>query len=286
MSFRVFLLKKVLPQHGSGAGVVGSQPTKRSGTKLGRTPSHFRSTGDLPIMNRFTLTHALLAALSITAAGTAGATEFGRVLSSRQVVQTVGVPRQVCSTEPMLLDTAPTGGGAVAGAVVGGLAGHSIGGGGGQAIATLLGVLAGSVVGDQIEASQPPRLYNVEHCSVQNFTENRTVGWDVEYEYAGKQYSVRLPNDPGMRVPLDIAPAGASPMAGSAAAPVVTAPQPTYAQPLGTPPYPPSAYPGAPYAAAPSAVGYPVYAPQPVYAAPPVSIGLGFTYSGGRGRWR
>lgn len=221
-----------------------------------------------------------LAALSFVAGSAAAAQDVGRVLSSRPVVQTVGVPRQVCSTEPMLLDTAPTGGGAVAGAVVGGLAGNAIGSGGGRAIATMLGVLAGSVVGDQVEASQSPRLFNVEYCSVQNFTENRTVGWDVEYEFAGKRYQARLARDPGPTLPLSIGPVGAAaPLeAEAAAAPVVTAPPPGYMAPAyATPVYPAAAYP--PYPT------YPAYAPQPYYVRPPVSIGLGLNFHGG-GHWR
>ncbi len=226
--------------------------------------------------SRFTTRHGLIAVLSIMAASSTSAAEFGRVLASRQVVETVGVPRQVCSTEPMLLDTAPTGGGALAGAVVGGLAGNSIGGGGGQVVATMLGFLAGSIVGDRIEAARSPQLYDVEHCSVQNFTENRTVGWDVEYEYAGKQYSARLPSDPGVTVPLDITPAGAAPIAGVPAGSIAAPPQTIYGRAGSVPPYPVNGYPA----------GYPVYAPRPVYVGPPVSIGLGFSYFGGHGRWR
>lgn len=229
-------------------------------------------------MKRTHIAFGLIAMLLLAATGSAQATEFGRVLSSKQVVQTVGVPRQVCSTEPMLLETAPTGGGALAGALVGGLAGNSIGGGGGQVIATMLGFLAGSMVGDRIEASRGPQLFDVEHCSVQNFTENRTVGWDVEYEYAGRQYAARLPSDPGATVPLEITPAGA--------APIASVPLPTYTRPDGVQPYPASAYPGAPYPANGYPVGYPVYSPRPAYVGPPVSIGLGFTYFGGHGRWR
>ena len=226
------------------------------------------------------------AALALTGASTGvGATEVGRVISSQQVVQPVGVPRRICSTEPMLMDTAPTGGGAVAGAVVGGLAGNAVGSGGGRAIATMLGFLAGSVIGDRIEASQPPRLFMVEYCAVHDFTENRTVGWDVEYEYAGKRYSTRLPNEPGPTIALDITPAGATPVSRAA---VVTAPRSVYsgedaASPY--PPYPASAYPGPPY----PAYGYspaPVYAPRPNYVGPPVSIGLSFGWSGGHRGWR
>ena len=45
--------------------------------------------------------------------------------------------------------------------------------------------------------------------SVTNF-EKRTIGYTVVYEYAGKQYTTQLPDDPGATVMLQISPAGAS----------------------------------------------------------------------------
>ncbi|MEO8248874.1 MAG: hypothetical protein ABI589_05845 [Burkholderiales bacterium] len=222
--------------------------------------------------------------LSLAAAG-ASAAEVGRVISSQPVVETTFVPRRVCSTEPMLLDVAPTGGGALAGAAVGGLAGIAIGSGGGRAIATMIGFIAGSIVGDQIEANRAPQLFDVEHCSVQNFTEQRSAGWDVEYEYAGKRYAARLADDPGATIPVDVAPAGAAPLATAPVLPVVTAPRLVYARPDGYQAYPASAYPGPPYPQPGYGTGYPsypVYSPRPTYAGPPISIGLGFTYIGGR----
>lgn len=42
--------------------------------------------------------------------------------------------------------------------------------------------------------------------SVTNF-ETRTIGYKVVYEYAGKQYTTQLPEDPGATVNLQIAPA-------------------------------------------------------------------------------
>jgi len=51
--------------------------------------------------------------------------------------------------------------------------------------------------------------------SVTNF-EKRTIGYKVVYEYAGKQYTTQLPEDPGATVSLQITPAGASrPAAGA-----------------------------------------------------------------------
>ena len=48
------------------------------------------------------------------------------------------------------------------------------------------------------------------------------TAYNVVYEYAGQQYSVQLPYDPGAYVSLQIAPV--------APAPVVQAPQPVYVQ--------------------------------------------------------
>ena len=45
--------------------------------------------------------------------------------------------------------------------------------------------------------------------SVTHF-ERRTIGYNVVYEYAGKQYTTQLPEDPGAIVNLQISPAGAS----------------------------------------------------------------------------
>ena len=41
-------------------------------------------------------------------------------------------------------------------------------------------------------------------CSTQTIYENRTVGYKVVYEYAGKQYSVQLPQDPGPTLQLRV----------------------------------------------------------------------------------
>lgn len=43
-----------------------------------------------------------------------------------------------------------------------------------------------------------------QQCSTQTIYENRTVGYKVVYEYAGKQYSVQLPQDPGPTLQLRI----------------------------------------------------------------------------------
>ena len=94
-----------------------------------------------------------LGAIGFATAGTAGAEEVGRVISSTPVVQQVAVPRQVCNQQvAQVQQPAPTSGaGAVIGGIVGGLLGNTEGGGMGRAAATGLGVVAGAAVGNNME---------------------------------------------------------------------------------------------------------------------------------------
>ncbi|MFN6059053.1 MAG: hypothetical protein ACK422_01950, partial [Burkholderiales bacterium] len=68
------------------------------------------------------------------------------------------------------------------------------------------GMFGGAILGDKIEGAPPPEVKNVQTCSTQNFYESRTVAYNVTYEYAGKQYIVQMPQDPGPSVRLQITP--------------------------------------------------------------------------------
>jgi len=209
--------------------------------------------------------------------GTAAqAQEIGRVISSTPVIQQVAVPRQVCTQQPMAVQQQPgtSGGGAVIGGIVGGLAGNQIGGGGGRAAATALGVIGGALLGNSIEGNQAQaqtQVQNVQQCTTQTIYENRTMGYNVRYEYAGKEYNVQLPYDPGPTIRLQVTPISSlgsplqdEPAAGTVAAmPVIVPPAPVY------PVYP--AY---------------AYRPYPYYAYPPVAFSLSLGYIGGRGHHR
>jgi hypothetical protein len=43
-------------------------------------------------------------------------------------------------------------------------------------------------------------------CSTQTFYENRTIGYNVTYEYAGRQYQVQFPQDPGPTIRIQVTP--------------------------------------------------------------------------------
>ena len=150
----------------------------------------------------------LLLTTAILASGLALAQDRGRVISATPIMQQVSTPRQVCTTEQVSVQQPKSGAGALMGAIAGGAIGNSVGGGSGRTAATVLGVVGGAVVGDRIEGSSPNQVQNVQRCETQNFYENRTVAFDVVYEYAGKQYSAQMLNDPGDSIELRITPVG------------------------------------------------------------------------------
>ena len=131
------------------------------------------------------------------------AQEVGRVISSVPVIQQVAVPRQVCTQQQVTTQPHKSGAGALMGAIAGGTVGHAIGRDG---LGTAIGIFGGAILGDKIEGAPPPETKNVQTCSTQHFYESRTVAYNVTYEYAGKQYMVQMPQDPGPTVRLQITP--------------------------------------------------------------------------------
>lgn len=232
---------------------------------------------------------AAMGTIGLAAAGAASAQEVGRVISSTPVVQQVPVQRQVCGQPQAYVQPAPqgSGAGAVIGAIAGGLLGHTVGGGMGNAVATGVGVVAGAAVGDNLERSRSPQyVQGPAQCAVQTSYENRTVGYNVQYEYAGKTFNVQMPYDPGPTVKLQVTPMSsantAAPPSGEGVQTIAApaeATQPVYVAQTPSVVYPAYAYPGYAYPA-------PYYYSRPYY--PPISLSLGYVWSSGghHRRWR
>jgi uncharacterized protein YcfJ len=157
------------------------------------------------IIPHSTLAIALLAGLSALSAGVQ-AEEVGRVISSTPMIQQVAVPRQVCNNEQVVSQGSKSGAGAAMGAIAGGAIGNSMGQGSGRAAATMLGLFGGAILGDKVEGPSAPEVRTVQNCSQQMFYENRTMSYTVVYEFAGKQYTVQMPQDPGPTVRLQVTP--------------------------------------------------------------------------------
>ena len=145
--------------------------------------------------------------LALASAGAAQAQdEQGRVISSTPVVQQIVVPRQVCQEQVVTVPGQKSGAGAIVGGIAGGALGNAVGNGNGRALATMIGLVGGAVLGNNIEGGSQDRTETVQQCSTQNFYENRTVAYNVVYEYAGRQYTTQMPQDPGPFVRLSVTP--------------------------------------------------------------------------------
>ena len=84
------------------------------------------------------------------------------------------MPRQVCSSKQVITQTPKTGDGAVAGGAVG----NAISNGGGRALATVIGLVGGAIVGDRVEGTGN-QVQNIQQCSRQTFCENRANHYNV-----------------------------------------------------------------------------------------------------------
>jgi uncharacterized protein YcfJ len=223
----------------------------------------------------------VLAALGVVALG-ASAQEVGRVISSNPVVQQVAVPQQVCGQAYVQAQPQTSGAGGLLGALTGAGIGSAIGAGTGNGAAILGGAVLGAIAGNSIEANNARAAQAVPTCTTQMTYENRTVGYDVTYEYAGRQFTTRMAQDPGATIALQVTPVSSGPVtappvqaaaAAMPAAPIAVAPTTVAVAPppvVAYPPYPVYAYPA-----------YPVY--RPYY---PVGISLGFVFGGGHRHWR
>ena len=110
----------------------------------------------------------------------------------------------------------------ILGGVIGAAIGNSIGSGDGRRAATVAGAIIGSAIGHDAGARRSEGYDNgrydgyrseprtVQRCDVryEESWEERIDGYRVSYEYNGRQFTTRLPYDPGrkIRVRVDVRP--------------------------------------------------------------------------------
>ncbi|MDD0811394.1 hypothetical protein PSQ20_13645 [Curvibacter sp. RS43] len=233
----------------------------------------------------------ILSASLLAATGAVQAQETGRVISSTPVIQPVAVQQQSCGTAPMVVQAPKSGAGALMGAVAGGAIGNALGGGAGRAVATAAGLMGGAILGDHIEGAGATQVAQVPQCSTQTVYENRQVGYNVVYEYGGRQYTAMMANDPGQTVQLQVNPVvqGASNPSAAYSPPAYA--QPTYTQPVYTDPnavVTQTVYPTTYTTYAPVVYSQPYYVAPTYYPAvtPAVTLGLGLGLGYWAGSWR
>ncbi len=141
-----------------------------------------------------------------------GFTTRARVVASTPVYESINEPRRECWTETVGHETRSyrdgnNAGGAVLGAIAGGLIGSTVGKGNGKVAAAAVGAATGAVVGDRWNdggTRYESRPRQVEQCRVQDNYRQVLSGYDVRYRYGDREYSTRLPYDPGKWLTLNV----------------------------------------------------------------------------------
>jgi uncharacterized protein YcfJ len=195
-------------------------------------------------MKKLALAVASLTAAAAPAFGMESFNDRARVLNVHPIHERIPVAREECWNEVQRgyeerrvtrSDTgAAIGPATVLGAVIGGVVGHQFGNSsGGRDRGTAAGAIVGGVVGNQVDRENrgaPPAVgeveripveRNVERCRTVNEVREATVGYDVRYEYLGRQFTTRLDRDPGrnLRVNVTLAPVEGAELAPPAGRP-------------------------------------------------------------------
>jgi uncharacterized protein YcfJ len=175
------------------------------------------------MMNARTLNTTLIAALlAVSGAAEAGHghgrgdgdgfTARAKVLASTPIYETINEPRRECWTETSGYETRSyrdgnSHGGAILGAIAGGLIGSTVGKGNGKVAAAAVGAATGAVVGDRWNdggTRYESRPQQVERCRTHDDYRQVVSGYDVRYLFQGREYTTRLPYDPGRWLMLNV----------------------------------------------------------------------------------
>ena len=133
--------------------------------------------------------------------------EFARVIESRPLYDNVAArhecwnPRAGHFEEVRGENKTRIGKGAAIGALAGGVLGHQVDSGGGTAAGAILGGILGHQIERRNDRDDQPDL-DRSRCRYLSAGNNQLEGYDVRYEYGGREYVTRLANDPGRRLRL------------------------------------------------------------------------------------
>ena len=190
------------------------------------------------------LTVAVMSTLGLSAGTVFAAphSDVARVISSTPVYERVSAPRRECYTEQLTSyderrvrypvrqeyyaePRQNSGAGAVLGAIVGGVIGHQFGNSSaGRDHGTAAGAVIGGFIGNDVERNnnsydrydngyrrassyeveRVPVTRDVQRCDVVSDSREEIRGYDVRYNYNGRDYTTRLSYDPGPTIPVNV----------------------------------------------------------------------------------
>ena len=116
----------------------------------------------------------------------------------------VGPPEQRCwvEREQVVQERRNNVPGAIAGAVIGGILGHQVGGGRGQDLATAGGAVAGAFVGNNVGGGQQTGTQDVQRCADVP-SQAKPSYWDVTYNFRGQENRMQMTTPPGATVTVN-----------------------------------------------------------------------------------
>lgn len=120
----------------------------------------------------------------------------------------VGAPEQRCWVErQQVTEPARSGnnaGGVIAGALIGGILGHQVGGGTGRDVATAGGAIAGAAIGNNMaNNSNAGNSYSRDVKRCENVSNPKPEYWDVTYNYRGAEHRVQMSAPPGSSIAVN-----------------------------------------------------------------------------------
>ncbi|MYM28167.1 glycine zipper 2TM domain-containing protein [Duganella sp. CY15W] len=115
----------------------------------------------------------------------------------------VGTPEQRCWVERQQVNepSRPNAGGVIAGALIGGILGHQVGGGTGRDVATAGGAIAGAAVGNNVANQNNSYSRDVRRC--ENVSNPKPEYWDVTYNYRGVEHRVQMNTPPASNIAVN-----------------------------------------------------------------------------------
>ncbi len=119
----------------------------------------------------------------------------------------MGAPTQRCWVERQQVAEPARGdrnlGGAIAGALIGGVLGHQVGGGSGKDLATVGGAVAGGWAGSNIGRgdSNVAPTRDVQRC--ENSVSGQPAYWDVAYRFRGQDHQIQMSAAPGQTIAVN-----------------------------------------------------------------------------------
>jgi uncharacterized protein YcfJ len=140
--------------------------------------------------------------------------DYAPVTRVEPIVRQVRIetPRRECYDDVRYVESSPpqAAGRTVLGGIIGGVLGHQIGHGSGRDFATVAGAAIGAGIGYDSARRQygmQTREEVVQRCDVryEREYEERIEGYRVTYEYNGREYTTRMPYDPGERIKVRVA---------------------------------------------------------------------------------